>query len=441
MRFLSVLSSTIVLAILLSISVTHAQDVQGDVYVEASVDNPNPYVGQQIIYTFKLYDAVGLTNPLYQPSNFEGFWRIDIGAVSQTSEQINGRRYNVTTIATALYPTHSGSIAVQPASVVLPETVFHSKQTLTANSVSLDVKLLPVSNSTVFSGAVGQFTMSASLDRQTVNIGDPVTMTLTLSGTGNVEQQPAPVVPDKWRATINAGKFGSEVQNGLIVGSRDYQIVFFPTTSGAQELPPITLEYFDPVGANYKTVSTSPIQIQVTGDAISSPNTSSDFSEPSLRLKPIGNLTPNDATPLLTLIAVLLPLCGVGVIGYQQRLKTRKAQLKSKLRRQQALQVAMRGIKTVPMNDSKSGYQLIDIMFDVYIADKLDIDLEPIKQSDLLEFLTRNKVSESVQSKVQSFILEIEEGLFSPAIDVISPQKRDDMINLLREIDAEWVTE
>ena len=56
-----------------------AQEVQGDIYVESSIDNPNPYVGQQVIYNFKLYDAVGLTNPLYQPSNFEGFWHIDIG--------------------------------------------------------------------------------------------------------------------------------------------------------------------------------------------------------------------------------------------------------------------------------------------------------------------------------------------------------------------------
>ena len=124
MRFLSALFAAVVLVILLTVSPIHAQDVQGDVYVEASVDNSSPYVGQQIIYTFKLYDAVGLTNPLYQPSNFEELWRIDIGVVSQTSEQINGRRYNVTSIATALYPTHSGSITIQPVSVVLPETVF-----------------------------------------------------------------------------------------------------------------------------------------------------------------------------------------------------------------------------------------------------------------------------------------------------------------------------
>jgi len=438
MRSLSALVVTVVLMLLLVISPTNAQDVQGDVYVEASVDNPNPYVGQQIIYNFKLYDAVGLTNPHYQPSDFEGFWRVDIGVVSQTSEQINGRRYTVTTISTALYPTHSGSITIQPSDVVLPETVFRSKETLTANPVFLDVKSLPESNSADFNGAVGQFTMSATLDRQTVNVGEPIIMTLTISGTGNVEQLPPPTVPDTWRATINAGNYKSEMQNDLIVGTRDYQIVFIPTSSVAQELPPITLEYFDPADENYKSIGTSPIPIQVSGDSVTSPNLSPDFSEPSLRLKPIGDLNANDNNLLLMAIAVLLPLCAAIGIGFQQRLKIRKAQLRAKLRQQQALQVAISGLNTLSLDDSKATYQRIDTLFKEYVADKLDLDLQAVQQSDLLPFLTLNKVSESTQTKIRYFVSDIEEGIFSPISDGVSLQRRDDMIKLLGDIDTEW---
>ncbi len=226
---------------LLSILPVFAQDVQGDVYVEASVDNPNPYIGQQIIYEFKLYDAVGLTNPLYQPSDFEGFWRVDIGILFQTTEQINGRQYSVTTIATALYPTQSGEITVRPSSVVLPETVFRAKTTLTADRLSLKVQSLPAGQPADFGGAVGQFNVSAALDRQTVNQGEPITMMLTVSGTGNVEQLPLPITPQNWRSSVRAGNYSSEVQNGIVIGKRDYQIVFFPTTIGKQSLPPITL--------------------------------------------------------------------------------------------------------------------------------------------------------------------------------------------------------
>ncbi|MBA3869372.1 MAG: BatD family protein [Anaerolineae bacterium] len=426
-------------AIILAVSPIYAQDVQGDVYVEASVDNTNPYVGQQVIYSLKLYDAVGLINPLYQPSNFEGFWRIDIGVVSQTNEQINGRTYNVTTISTALYPTHSEAINIQPSSVILPETVFRAKQTLTANPVSLDVKALPQSNSSAFNGAVGQFTMSASLDRQAVNIGEPVTMTLTVSGTGNIEQLPPPALPDNWRATINAGNFKSQTQNGLIIGTRDYQIVFTPTSTGDQELPAITLNYFDPVDANYKSMSTSPIQIQVSGDTVAAPNLSLDDSEPSLSLKPIGSQATGTTSPLIFIMAGLLPLLGVAAIGYQQWNKTRKAQLEKRIRQQQAAQIAIRNLKALALADSKSSYQVIEKIFNRYLSDKLDMDLKVVKQSNLMQLLTQNGTSENIKSKVQVFVSDIEEGQFSPSAEDIAPQKTEDLVKLLRDIDAEWI--
>ncbi len=440
MRSLPISCIAIVLVTLLMFSPSYAQDIQDDIYVEASVDNHNPYVGQQIIYNFKLYDAVGLINPLYQPSDFEGFWRIDIGVVSQTSEHINGRRYSVTTISTALYATHSGSITIQPSSVVLPETVFRAKQTLTANPISLDVKSLPESTASGFNGSVGQFTMSATLDRQAVKVGELVVMTLTISGTGNVEQLPPPAVPDNWRATINTGNYKSEIQNGLIIGTRNYQIIFTPASGGTQELPPITLDYFDPVGANYKSMSTSPIQIQVSGDDVISSNTSFDSSESSLRLKPIADPMVDDSNSLLIVIAVLLPLCVVGGIWYQQRFKARKAQLRAKLRQQHALQVAIRSLKAVSLVDSKASCQLIDNIFRRYVADKLDMDLEKVKQADLTQLLVRNEASESLISKLQSFVSLIEEVLFSPSSDTITPQKYADVVKLLRDIDTEWVS-
>jgi hypothetical protein len=427
------------LSILLSISLVRAQDVQGDVYVEARVDNPNPYVGQQIIYSFKLYDAVEVANPLYEPSDFEGFWRTDLGVVSQTAEQINGRRYRVTTISTALYPTHAGTITIQPSSVVLAETVFRSKQTLTANPVSIDVKALPTSNSPNFNGAVGQFTMSAAIDRKAVKVGEPLLVTVTISGTGNVEQLPPPTIPDNWRVTINTGDFSSKIHNGLIVGTRDYQIVFIPVTAGIQELPPITLDYFDPVGVNYQSLSTSPIQIQVSSDAVTLPNTALSSTEPSLKLKPIGDLSGTDTNPFLIIVAILFPLIAVIVIWYQQRLKIRTAQLQIGMRRQQALQVASRGLQSMILDDSKANYQLIDNIFMGYIADKLNTDLEKVKQADLWQLLPLTRTPEGVISKVKTFMSEVDEGLFSLSAEGITKQRCDVLIERLRDIDAEWV--
>ena len=264
-------------------------------------------------------------------------------------------------------------------------------------------------------------------------------MTLTVSGSGNVEQLPPPTIPDNWRASINAGNFKSGIQNGLIVGTREYQIVFIPVTTGTQDLPPIILDYFDPVGVNYKSLSTSAIQIQVSGDTVTSANTLPDVSEPSLKLKPIGDLSATDTNPLLILIAVLLPSFAVAAIGYQKKHNIRTAQVRIKIRQQQALQVAIHRLQGIALDDSKASYHLIDNIFMGYIVDKLNMDLEKVKQADLWQLLPLNRIPESVILKVKTFMSEVDEGLFSPSTDSITQQRRDDLIKHLRDIDAEWV--
>ncbi len=429
------------LLVLVGATLTYAQDVQGDVYVVASVDNLSPYVGQQIIYSFRLYDAIGLTNPLYQPSDFEGFWRVDIGVVSQTSEDINGRQYTVTTIATALYATQPGEQSIQPSSVVLPETVFRSKTSLTANSVLVQVQSLPEGQPPGFNGAVGQFTMNATLDRQSVSVGQPVTMSLTVNGTGNVEQLPPPIVPEGWRLTVNTGGYSSDLQNGLIVGSRDYQIVLFPANSGVQELPPITLNYFDPSAMAFRSVGTSPIEIDVLDSSGNSVEQPADTSEAFLKLKPIRDL--NGSSTVLSISAFILlfflPILGVGAaIGWQWTRKKRR-DVQDRLRQQQALRVALTQIKRVELSDSRLGYEQMSHILQKYVADKLAVEFDNQNRVDILSLLTSYEASKSAIVKMNLLIQVIDEGLFAPTFKNNSLSSPDDISRLLTDVDNAWM--
>src|SRR5574341_1020867 len=122
----------------LSVSPLIAQEntTGADYFVEAAVDNPTPYVGQQITYRFRLYQAVDLENLLYEPSTFEGFWRSEMGPATQTTQQLNGRQYRSTEIATALFPTRVGNLEIAPSAMILPETVFRDEQRLATNPVT-----------------------------------------------------------------------------------------------------------------------------------------------------------------------------------------------------------------------------------------------------------------------------------------------------------------
>ncbi len=426
---------------LMAISPSFAQDVQGDVYVEASVDNANPYIGQQIIYKFKLYDAVGLTNPLYQPSDFEGFWRVDIGVLAQTIEQINGRQYTVTTIATALYPTQSGETTIKPSGVVLPETVFRAKTTLTANPISFIVQALPTGQPIDFGGAVGQFNVSAALDHQSANLGEPITLTLTVSGTGNVEQLSSPTEPQNWRSTVTAGNYSSELQNGIIVGKRDYQIVFFPTTAGKQPLPPITLSYFDPDTHTYRSVGTAPVDVQVLGNSNNTMSQSAPLPETSLKLKPISGVIVNnsDLSVEVFSILVLVPLLVVLSSFGWQRTKTKRQKQQILIRQQRALQMATQQMKHVTFSETQTAYEQISQIIQKYVADKLNIDLLGSNKLDILALMNRAAVSQSAIGLMTMLIQQIDEGLFAPSIQEMPPSRREEITKLLSNIDQQWV--
>jgi len=46
-------------------------------YIEAVVDNANPYQGEQVLYTFRFYQAENLYDqPVYDPAEFTGFWSV-----------------------------------------------------------------------------------------------------------------------------------------------------------------------------------------------------------------------------------------------------------------------------------------------------------------------------------------------------------------------------
>ncbi len=425
----------------LSIPSVFAQDVQGDVYVEATVDNANPYIGQQIIYKFKLYDAVGLTNPLYQPSDFEGFWRVDIGVLSQTVEQINGRQYTVTTIATALYPTQSGEVTIKPSNVVLPETVFRAKTTLTANPLSLNVQSLPEGQPADFGGAVGQFNLSAAIDRQSVNSGEPITMTLTMSGTGNIEQLPLPAAPQNWRSTVNAGNYSSDLQNGNIVGKRDYQIVFFPTTTGKQDLPTITLNYFDPDAGVYRSIGTVPVGIEVLGEPNNSASQNFKSPEISLKLKPISGVIVADSnlSGAALILLVLLPLSVVlGSFGWQWT-KNKRQQQEILLRQRLALQTATQQLNKLTFSDAQEGYEQVSLIIQKYVVDKLNMDRPNANKLDVLALMDTSRVSKPVIENMTALIQQIDEGLFASSTQTIPTSRRDEIVKLLAEIDRQWV--
>ncbi len=247
---------------------------QSDYFVEATVDNANPYVGQQVLYTVRFYEAADSPlrssffggQPTYAPPGFTGFWTQNDGEQKNYRATAGGRVYNVSELRTLLFPTAAGAVTIDPAQVVLPDSMFQRGGAVQSEPVTLEVKPLPEGAPAGFNGAVGRYVIQAELDSAATDTDNPVTLKVTVSGQGNVSTAGDPVLPalDGWRVFPGKPEVKTAIQDGLLYGQRTYEHVLAPTATGDVAIPALEYVYFDPTDAAYHTATTEPLAVQVT---------------------------------------------------------------------------------------------------------------------------------------------------------------------------------
>ncbi len=422
---------------LLTVCVASAQDAAPDYFAEVWVDNFAPYVGQQITYQFRFFDATGVSNPLYEAPDFEGFWRIDKNGVSRTAQQLNNRQYAVAELQTALYPTRPGTITIAPAVITLPETVFRAEERFTTQSLTFDVKPLPDGAPDDFTGAVGQFQLSATLDRQSVPLGETFTLRLTVTGTGNVEQLALPDFPEQmdWRIYANPTSFTTSEVNGLVVGEKVYEYLFVPNQTGQLDLPIMTLHYFDPNAVTYRSINTAPISVEVLSppqsgtSAVAQITPVPDANDP-LPLKPVSLLLqPAPIIPgmlfwLLWLIPPAAACASLVWVWYQSRKRARLSKNRSSLAFQRA-RMQLESL-TKGSTNSRKPYEKVQRVILTYLGDRLDKDTRDWTSAEVEMVFNQVDVPGELKQRVLLCLAWVDEGLYAPApsIDVSALSRR-----------------
>ncbi|MEZ4769144.1 MAG: BatD family protein [Caldilineales bacterium] len=241
-----------------------------DFYLEAAVDKTNPYQGEQVLYSLRLYRAVSPMGQItYNAPAFSGFWSKELPDQHHYRTEAGGRPYSVTELQTALFPTVAGELTIEPGRMMIPGDFFSAGSEIASQPVTLDVKPLPANAPASFTGAVGTFDITSEVDSAESKVGDTVTQKVTVVGQGNVETVDDPVWPDAagWRVVDSQTNTQSDVRDGQVVGARSYQRVLMPTAAGDLTLPAIEFSYFDPSAGDYQTVTTESAVVAVSADA------------------------------------------------------------------------------------------------------------------------------------------------------------------------------
>ena len=262
-----------------------------DVFLVATVDKPKPYVNEQVTLSVRFYTAVNLLgNPQYSPPELSGFISEDLPPERHGERVVNGRRYYFSEIRTALFPLRPGRSSIGSAKVRCQVGIqaardpfspdffnkFFSKQAqagggvpkvLQSHPITVEARPLPAQGKpSNFSGAVGEFRVSASLGRSSARVGDAVTLSIAVEGAGNLKSIGTPTLPPlpSFRSYDTAAAFNPSKKGDVIGGTAIFRTVIVPRVSGNLEIPSISFAYFDPVGAFYKTLRTALLSLQVS---------------------------------------------------------------------------------------------------------------------------------------------------------------------------------
>jgi hypothetical protein len=441
---------TFIVLLLIAVQPVVGQDTIGaDYFGRAEVDNPTPFVGEQIAYRFRFYDAVGVTNSFYEAPNFEDLWRFDRGRI-EGDEDVYNRRYKVISVVSALYPTRTGQIVIAPGRVTIPkENVFGSLPEVKLNAVTLQVKALPDGAPAGFKGAVGQFNLMANLDRDSVKLGELVTLQLVISGTGNVEQMPMPdiSVPQGWKVYPKPAVYSADQTSEQVVGKKVYELSLLADRPGTQTLPPVNLRYFDPRQMIYRSVSTNSITIYIlpsdnTPVASSVPIASipSATDAAVLPLKPISGLMPNgNVYPnlLFWLLWLIPPLSLLGVRRWTWE-QARKQRDRAKIRQSSALQEAQERLQTAQKMNGRQAYALVSRAIWGYFGDFLDRAPQGLTQATLRGAMKQAKIDARVCEHIIACLETADEGQYAPSEMLEVSQLANRVLEALSTLDSAW---
>jgi hypothetical protein len=243
-------------------------EARGDVFVWSATDKSKAYIGEQIEYRLDVYERSLLSSvSMRTPPSFADFYTYDLPEGEAVVEEVGGVPYRVRPgMRRALFPQKAGTLTIGS-----PEITIGRRRRDRGEALSIEVLPLPAKGQPpAFSpNNVGKFSVTTKADRTAVDVGQPFTWTVEITGDGNV----ALVDPGPWPEVAGVRRYEPKIESQMrsearVSGTRTYSFLVIPETPGKLTMPAVELDYFDPEAAKYAVARGDAIEIEVKGTAI-----------------------------------------------------------------------------------------------------------------------------------------------------------------------------
>jgi hypothetical protein len=347
-----------------------------------------------------------------------------------------------------LFPQRSGQITIPAGNIEMvfsvpsgksvstffgaQEVMVDVKKNLTTNPLAIHVKPLPADKPASYANAVGTFTLNPSISTEKVKANEAITLTLEISGTGNMKliRNPEVTFPDNFELYDPVVDNALNVTTNGLTGIRKISYMVIPRYEGNYAIPPLEFTYFDPATNKYKTLTTPEYKLQIAkGDPGSA--AASDFVnrqdvkvEQDIRFLKTGEITYLSRTNFFVgsfayWLWYLIPLTLLIVLFLINRKQARENANVALMRTKKANKMAVRRLKTagkyLKEQDKEQFYNEVLRALWGYFSDKLSIPLAQLSKQNIESELSKQGISEELVGKFMHILDTCEFARYAPA--------------------------
>jgi hypothetical protein len=312
---------------------------------------------------------------------------------------------------------------------------------------------LPASGKPVgFSGAVGDFTVAANVDKKELKANETMNYDLKISGKGNLALINAPNI----NPPADFEKYDPKVTDNINVdpagtsGSREYTYLLIPRHQGDFTFSPPGFSYFNPVSGRYVTLPAKSYNIKVNkGDAVTNSavfNSQQDIKVLAKDIRYIKTSSPDlykdgegfYGSAGFYLLLLLGPLGFAGAFLYRRLDDEQNSDL-VRLKSRQANKIAAKHLananKQLVAGDKKAFYEAVAKGLYGYLSDKLNIPVADLNKENITTQLKLKGLDDSTINQLDDTMDLCEMARFAPVTNISEQQVFDKAKNTINEIE------
>ncbi|GAA4311789.1 BatD family protein [Mucilaginibacter gynuensis] len=453
-------------------------DMAKNLFMRAVADKTDVYQGSQITVSYRLYTRVDLLDSQVDKiPDLNGFWSQDVKNSKEQQvrwhiETYKGQRYNVADIKqTILFPEHAGNLTIDPLGMtflarvpVAPRNEIEAffgggstevKQKVKSAPVTIHVKPLPEAGKPEsFTGAVGKFSIEASVDKSELKANEAINYRVKVTGSGNIKlfkdlstnfpadfEKYDPKITDTITESING-----------VSGSRVYNYLLIPRHQGSFTIEPLKFTYFNPNTGKYVTLTTKAFPVKVNkGDNEANVTAfTADKQDIKVLDKDIRYIKTGDTelaeegdglfgSGLYYLLLTVGPIACAAAFVYRnknRKLNSDVVKVKSRRAGKMAAKHLASAQKQLQANNTKAFYEDVFKGLYGYLSDKLNISYADLNKETIASNLKTRNLDDQLTRQLLDTLDLCEMARYAPVTHISQQEVFDKARGIINDIES-----